>query len=585
MNISLDAIDGRYSVLLPHEGRPDISGLIKHDDRFYYRLYGSFYCSKLLSLDQSDNINYFIDNLKSDGIESALKSIQGGAFSLVVSDCLSSETYLIVDRYGIVPVFYQIKINEYGARLDISFNLDNWPDLPKDQSSIYEFLSYGSLLFSDSFNEELIRVKGGQYHIISSRGLKRIEHWWVGNVERTYNVSGGNSDLENIIDEVDEAYCSFFKKIPSDRGAIAGLSGGFDSRLILGYLQRFNVQPIHAVTMGNKGTDEVDSAKKIAQSLGVRHEISAVPHDLIANFGELIAGSFHLVASLEAAHVGFLCSLVKESLLSAPKASYFDGFLGDVVMGGTYFSEASRSPVAIFKDLALSGFNLTKLQSFETYVEISLNTKQCSDLINISNFFADISVLDVLRGKIIVQIAPLYEVAKSHEEMLNLMRLNQRGYRYISNGPKALFSILPTYLPFMDYNVRDSLDKIPLNILARQIFYRAFLRAKFPQLSSIPKAYNGSSANSSEFFYRFSQYSSGFRRHILYPKLYSWTFGKVDLNQEYIKIENYFQNKKNIQWMEALIIEKCQNYDLSFFQTLSPVSKLRLVSLVLAEYV
>jgi hypothetical protein len=584
MSHSLDTAEGRFSILMLHEGYIDITSMVQQSDRFYYRIYGNFYCKNVFSLDQLANINSFVDTLSKTGIDSALKSIQGGAFSMVISDCQKCETYLIVDRYGIVPVFYQIQTNSSGSRLEFSFYLDNWDDLPKDPNSIYEFLSYGALLFSDSFNDNLIRVKGGQYHVISSTGVSRIVRWWERGEEKDYNVSDGQSNLVDIIDEVDEAFCSFFKKVPSNSGAIAGLSGGFDSRLILGYLQRFNVQPIHAVTMGNKGTDEVSSAKKIAQSLGIRQDISAVPHDLLACYGEFIASSFHLVASLEAAHVGFLCSLVKESLLPITNASYFDGFLGDVVMGGTYFSEASRSPTAIFKDLVFTEFKLTNLQSFETYIKISLNSKQRSDSINIPDSILEITALEALRERVSIQIAPLYETAKSHEEMLNLMRLTQRGYRYISNGPKALFSLLPTYLPFMDHNVRDSLDKIPLNILARQIFYRAFLREKFPNLASIPKAYNGSSANSSEFFYRFSQYISGFKRHIVYPKVYSLTSGKIDLNQEYIKLENYFQNKNNIQWMEMIIQDKCPVIDLSAFQKLRPISKLRLISLVLANY-
>ena len=580
----LPSTDDRYCIMLPNEGDIDTTSLIQHDERYAYRLFGYFYCRNVESLNQSDNLFFFFDKLRSEGFENALASIQGGAYSFVILDRNTRMVYAGVDRYGLAPVYYHIHTDDQGCKLEFSFHLDSWPNLPKDKYAIIEFLHYGCLLFSDTFNTGLNRIKAGQYQTFSSNGIQKTSDWWAYRSNR-HNVHSAKVDYTDLIEEVDEAFCSFFRKIPIHQGAIAGLSGGFDSRLILGYLERCKIQPIQAVTMGNQGTEEADSAKLIAQTLGVKHNLCSVPHDLMAQHGEAIANSFHLIASLEAAHVDFLGSLVKEALESIPNAAYYDGFLGDVVMGGTYYSEAARTPRGILKDLSLASYKLNSLKSLDTYLDLSLNAKQRVDMLPLPGFSLDEVAREELRERIRIQISPLYEVAQSHEEMINLIRLHQRGYRYISNGPKALFPLLPTYLPFMDYCVQDALDKIPLEKLARHMFYRAFLRSKFPRLSSIPKAYNGSSANSSEFAYRFSQYVSGILRHVVYPRLFNWSSGKIDLNQEYIRIQNYFQDENNIKWLEKIAREKCKNITENQFHSLKPISKLRLISLLLAGYV
>lgn len=572
----------RYSVCIPTANSEPIRavGLVKYSARYEYILYGSFYCRSLKTLNPIDNLRAFFTRLSEKSLDYALGDIQGGAFSLVILDRKERTLLLISDRYGLIPLYFSSKSGIACNEISFSFFLDTWKDLPADPVSIFEFIHYGCLFFSDSLNLGLNRLKGGQYVVIASAGVVAHQNWWSRNVVGEQE----ESVLNELIARVDEAFQSFFCKVPINMGAIAGLSGGFDSRLIVAYLAENNVRPLQTFTMGAPPSEEATSAEAVARLLGAAHFLRQVPVDLIATDGVRVSRSFHLNASLEVAHVDFLRSLVIDALESAPNASYFDGFLGDVVMGGTYFSGAEQSILGILRDISAAKYKVTRLSSIESYVEIALNAKQRVEDPLLSEFMDLDKYSPTLSYRVLQAIAPMYEIARSHQDMVNLMRLSQRGYRYIMTGPQALLPIVQVYLPFMDYGVRDALDKVPLSLLARHKFYRAFLRARFPSISRIPKALNGASARSSESVFRLRQYASGFMRHIIYPWIYRLSAGKFDMKPEYASMQNYLNCPSNGTWITEIAKQHLVASAIRRFDQLKPAVKLRIISLWLSGY-
>lgn len=542
--------------------------------KFAYALHGYFYCANVPTLGVKENIEYFFQVAESESVAAALRSIQGGAFAIAVIDRRKNEVTLACDLYGIVPIFYSVDARSQQTIVNFSFHADEWHDYAGDPDAVEEFLRYGALLFSDSFNIGVSRVPAGSSVVIAFGKPAKATKW--ASQSRSRPLSKGES-----IEVVDAAYSRLFSKVRSDDVAVVSLSGGFDSRLIAGYLSERTNQ-VQALTMGSERTQEVTSAATIASLLGLPHLVRRVPSTLISQKGGEIAREFHLRASLEVAHVFVLRSLVAEAS-SKPETLYFDGFLGDVVMGGTYFSAPGRTLLEIARDVVFVGASVQPLRSFEYYVADALAAKQGVPIAGDRSARQLESAHERLAVRIAYQLKPLFDQAESHDEMLNLCRLQYRGYRYISNGPISMFSVAPTILPFMDYGVRAALDGVSLSWLRRHQFYREFLRRRFPKLSGVPKAYVGVSAKSSERTFRLMQYLSGFMRHVVFPAVLRASGGRIDLAPEYASVDRYLSDEATVRWLRSVAAERGAAQGVSY-EALRAATKLRAISLWLSGF-
>lgn len=545
------------------------SAFVSHNNRFSYAHEGWFYMRQAKTFSFSENVSTFFSELENNDIETVLCQIGGGAFSLVIYDNIFDQIYLVSDRYSLVPLYYNIAPN----KLEFSFSLSDWKHYSTDNIAQKEFIAYGALLFSDSFSQHVTRVKPHSYLKISNR-FSLQEYSYRKNHQALQKICLSSIDEINLLDQL---FLNYFSKA-KDGCAVAGLSGGFDSRLILAYLDRAKINSISTLTMGGPRSDETIYAQMVANILNISHVTLEVPTNILAKYGKQAINHFRLNASLELVHVYFLYLSTAKISATLENPMYFDGFLGDVVMGGSYYSGAARNISAAAQDL-LTPFKTNKLRSLDYYASISLEASQRIDLTAVGQSFFPSSFWDELANRSYGRLAELYPLARHHEDMIHLMRLNQRGYRWIMNGPRSLFPACPVYLPFMDYAVRDLLDSISIEKLARHSFYRSFIRTIFPELGKVPKAYCGANAFSSDFSYRIHQYTSGFLRHKVYPRLFTLTRGLVDLKPEYISLQNYSSDPENIEWLKSIYQTEFPSSDLSKTFSLPYLLQLRLITL------
>ncbi len=550
----------------------DLPYFDKFNDRYAYVLEGAFYFPEVDTLEIKTNLRHFFELLPDRGIEATLGSLKGGSFGVIILDRAEQRILIATDRYGTTPVLY--RTDDPDLLLEANFYLDEWTDRDPDPIAVREFLEYGCLLFSDSFVTEVKRTKPAEHIAIEANGSISTGLWYEWRPPEETLPFDASAEL------LHSAFDGLYSKVPAGAGAVQGLSGGFDSRMILAYLKRHGADPIHCVTMGSHRSEETRYAKKVADLLQVRHGIHPVPEDLPSAFGYKIPASFHLCASFEMSHVFFLQELIGKCMEENPSAYYFDGLLGDGVLAGVYFADLSTRPLGAAIDILGKKFE-NPLRSFDEYVEISQSPSQRGNDSYLESKLLPGSYRDELMRRSRLQIEGIYPKARSHEEMLHQSRLTQRGYRYTSNGPRSVRRHAPVYLPYLDYEVRDAIDTIPLHETARHYFYRRFLQRYFPEVARIRKAYNNASGFSSTFSFRLHHYMSGVGRRVIYPKIYTWTRGLIDLKPEYSHVLNYLQNEPNQRWFAEELHERqpmLDELDLDPEQ-LAPISLLRFLAL------
>ena len=74
------------------------------------------------------------------------------------------------------------------------------------------------------------------------------------------------------------------------------LSGGMDSRLVAGYLDRQGTRPI-ALTLGNPRDLEMRCARRVAEALGLEQHTASVPYDLYPVFAAALSSRWEHLAS------------------------------------------------------------------------------------------------------------------------------------------------------------------------------------------------------------------------------------------------------------------------------------------------
>jgi hypothetical protein len=125
---------------------------------------------------------------------------------------------------------------------------------------------------------------------------------------------------------------------------IVPLSGGWDSRIVLGSLKE-NTNEIVALTLGNSSQLDYEIGSRVAKAAGVTH-VSMSTESLIVDWGSLSIAAkrspwTYLLDSF------FLHSLYRIAIdQSNGKGSIWSGFLGEALTGGHYHSEVSSETIS-----------------------------------------------------------------------------------------------------------------------------------------------------------------------------------------------------------------------------------------------
>lgn len=247
-----------------------------HELGMYVWLDGEFYnqgelCEQLVPVNSNDLELLLKLFLKSNGDFRFLEQIDG-TYSAVIYDSNQKKIHLITDALGLRQLYWIVRDGclVWGSEVKAMLALPNFH--PKiDSRALDEFLSVGHLLGDRTWFEGVELLPSGTVLTwdIKQRSIKKQRYWWWDEIRPL----AGRIDEGEVVEELGRLFIDAVNR-RSRQGERVGLklSGGCDSRAVLAAMPERGY-PIHAVTFGKKGCEDIRIAGLAARARGATHHV------------------------------------------------------------------------------------------------------------------------------------------------------------------------------------------------------------------------------------------------------------------------------------------------------------------------
>jgi hypothetical protein len=419
------------------------NGLIAWYGRPYYK--GNSITNENVDELIHDVSSLYFENIKGH-FELVYYSFNDHAF-IAVSDKVSSFPvyYLDFENYLIItPEVLSLKaLCEFGWKPSIR------------QGAIFEFLSSGHLWGDGTFWEDVDRLGSGKYLTLKGGNIKTNTYW-----EMTYKPC--YKSLDEVKSELFSAIVEDFKCLPQGR-AILSLSGGFDSRGLLGLLNRYSNSDFGTISYSfgeNFGKSDSEVGEYYATKLQVPHNFYKAS---LANIVRLIedienatiatGGETDLVAAQD--------SFLGEQFYSNLANNYDYILRGDEVWG--WGDRVASEKMAFIHTLL---FNLNELPQPEKI----LRPDKYEEAIKYLKYMRKICRME-------------YSSENSNlEDLRDHLFWKHRHTRILQNLKYYTNLFIPQFTPFTFDETTECIRKIPSRYRNRKINFIETMKKEFPEL-------------------------------------------------------------------------------------------------------
>lgn len=206
-----------------------------------------------------------------------------GSFTFLIVDRRSKKALLVSDRSGSRPSFYHGRGREVGVAPTVyALCRSSGASMAVDDASVAEFLLTGAYRQGYTLFRELYRLPQAGVLEIDGIGNRQTWRYWRLRFEPQ---EASEQELISRCDEVlRQAVTRASAAVPN---AVLGLSGGLDSRVVLGYLREAGVSKIPVVCFWERGTSGDDS--EVAKALAGKLDLPIISHEFdMADFRETV---------------------------------------------------------------------------------------------------------------------------------------------------------------------------------------------------------------------------------------------------------------------------------------------------------
>ncbi|HET6797454.1 MAG TPA: asparagine synthase-related protein [Gemmatimonadales bacterium] len=232
--------------------------------------------------------NQIIDHYQADGLRH-LRESYDGSFVIVVVDLDSQRLHVGTDRVGSQPVYYRRigSVLAFGPEVKALATAADWdPELA--ESGLINLLTTGYNLGRHTIYSGVHALEPGS--ILScdlSTGTLSRERYWKIVYDPAPALSRRGSAVEALFESTRRAHQLHLSDSPREFDLF--LSGGLDSRGILGVLQQLGAMPTRALGWGMR--DDIPGsdawiAKRLAEEFGLDFSFLAYDTDQLAEIAE-----------------------------------------------------------------------------------------------------------------------------------------------------------------------------------------------------------------------------------------------------------------------------------------------------------
>lgn len=200
-----------------------------------------------------------------------------GMFAFALWDSERQELFLVRDRLGIKPLYYQIDPAQLSFASELKGLLAAADVTPViDPSSLAEYVALGYVRAPRTIFAGYAKLPPG-YILRSHRGTVTQRPYWRFPTTITPPCRT-EADAMDALDAV--LHAAVRDRLVADVPLGAFLSGGVDSSLVVALAARQTAKPLDTFSVGFRGDDELRYARLVAERYGTRHhELMLDPED------------------------------------------------------------------------------------------------------------------------------------------------------------------------------------------------------------------------------------------------------------------------------------------------------------------
>ena len=213
-----------------------------------------------------------------------------GQFALAIWNTEKKELFLARDRVGIRPLFYTRQNGAFVFGSELKSLLEH-PDVqmklsPRALAQVYTFWT---TITPNTIFEDIYELPPGHYMTLRN-GHMDIHTYWK--LSLTEAIHAGGRDLETSLSELDAIFHDAARlRLRADVPVGAYLSGGIDSSLTTGYIQKIVPDMLRTFSIGfaNKEFDESEYQKIAVEHFKTDHTaIKCSADDITEKFPDIV---------------------------------------------------------------------------------------------------------------------------------------------------------------------------------------------------------------------------------------------------------------------------------------------------------
>jgi asparagine synthetase B (glutamine-hydrolysing) len=389
-----------------------------------------------------------------------------GSFLLAYFDTITENLNIVNDRFGLKPLYYSLAEGRFIAStiIQVVIALRSTPST-LDPISFLDLLAYGHLLDEYTLLKEIALLPPG-CRLSFANGQKEIVKYWRINFQTNLALNDLEFGSAQFIEQMRDAVNT---RCPVDATVAIGLSGGLDSRTVLGSVQE--IKDFKTYTWyGHPDSSELTYARELAKLVGSRHkETGFKAVDFVQTIDEFLQVSGgHCDASF------WIIWAFGRFLMNDGIEVFLSGAGGDALSGAHH---------------DLWTYLIPNKRLGRTFAFLRAHRNESSG--SVIRSFCQTDFFRVYRNKQYSRFEETFTYCETNQNLTfadqwNHFDLRQKQRRRINEAFRNYEQFVNPRYPFYDYRVFDFFLSLPNQWKKRQTLYHRAMCQYMPAIANVP---------------------------------------------------------------------------------------------------